>query len=136
MSFRKLSITIISLNLFAFSAFVLPVSASSTIKIKDTITQTPYEICSQKNEASKNLYIKKARYNYEKIVKDALNNRNDAIDYALTISNQDEQDSLKEMAYAEYKDAQSSAQDEYLILRKIALKKFDIEQRKCRVAKN
>lgn len=129
MSFRKLLITIVSVNLFVFSALAL---SSTPSKVKDNVVLTPYEICSQKNESSKNLSIKKARYNYEKIVKDALNTRNDAVDYALTISNEDEQDRLKEIAYTEYKDAQSNAQDEYLALRKIALKKFDIEQRKCK----
>lgn len=129
MSFRKLLITIISVNLFIFSALAL---SSAPSKVKDNVVLTPYEICSQKNEDTRNLSIKQARRDYEKAVKGALLTRNDAVDYALTISDEDEQDRLKEIAYTEYKDTQSSAQDEYLALRKIALKKFDIEQRKCR----
>lgn len=133
MSFSKLLITIISVNLFVFSALAISPTSS---KVKDTIVQTPYTLCVQKNEDTRNLSIKNARHDYEVAVKEALSIRNDAIDYALTISDEDEQDSLKYSAYTEYKDVQSSAQDEYLALRKIALKKFDIEIRKCRTIKN
>lgn len=133
MSFSKPLILIISVNLFVFSALAI---SSPTLKIKDTVVQTPYEICSQKNEATRNLSIKNARHDYETAVKEALNIRNDAIDYALTISDEDEQDSLKDSAYTEYKDVQSSAQDEYLALRKITLKRFDVEARKCRAQTN
>lgn len=133
MSFRKLLLAIISVNLFVIPVFA---STSPSTKIKDNTEQTPFEICSQKNTDIKNLSIKQARQDYEIAVKQALKIRNDAIDYAETISDEDERNKLKELSYNEYKDSQSSAKDEYLILRKIALKKFDIEQRKCRTLKD
>lgn len=125
MSFSKILILIISIQIYTLPTFAI-------VKIKDTVPQTPFLICLQKNEDSKKMSIKQARLEYETAVKNALNIRNESVEYILSLPNKDEQEILKEKTYSEYKDAQSFAQNEYLTLRKLALKKYDSEQRKCR----